>query len=128
MALRKLLILRRPPLRDAACGGAPGQGGRLEGRGTLIRAPVDFLTAAFAGATGKRRWGTSVSFAPAASRDRGRGSLSFQPKREVLLQICCRWSHRQQSVQFMIAGSATPTDRSDDADPARHPSRSASGG
>jgi hypothetical protein len=30
MALRKFLILRRPPLRDAACGGSSGQGGRLE--------------------------------------------------------------------------------------------------
>src|SRR3984893_12656224 len=57
-----------------------------------------------AGATGKRRRDSSVSFAPAASRDRGRGSLSFQPRREVLLQICCRCSHWQQSVQFMIAG------------------------
>ena len=27
-----------------------------------------------------------------------------QPRREVLLQICCRCSHRQQLVQFMIAG------------------------
>ncbi len=35
MTLRKLLILRRPPLRDAACGGSSGQGGRLEGRTTL---------------------------------------------------------------------------------------------
>jgi hypothetical protein len=40
---------------------------------------------------------------------RGRGSFIFQPKREVLLQICCRCSHWQQSVQFMIAGSSTPT-------------------
>src|SRR5437870_4916844 len=37
------------------------------------------------GATGKRRWGSFVSFAPAASRDRGRRLLIFQPRREVLL-------------------------------------------
>jgi hypothetical protein len=30
MASTKFLILRRPPLRDAACGGSSGQGGRLE--------------------------------------------------------------------------------------------------
>src|SRR6266404_4745717 len=83
MALRKLLILRRP------------RSGRLEGRTTLN--------------PGSRRFSdSSVSFAPVASRDRGRGSLSFQPTREVLLQIYCRCSHRQQSVQFMIAGSRTP--------------------
>src|SRR5882724_9494653 len=40
---------------------------------------------------------------------RGRALLIFQPKREVLLQICCRCSHWQQSVQLMIAGSSTPT-------------------
>src|SRR5258705_13319267 len=53
-----------------------------------------FVTAAFAGATGKGAWGSFVSFAPVASRHRGRGSLIFQPRREVLLQICCRCSHR----------------------------------
>jgi hypothetical protein len=31
--------------------------------------------------------------------------FEFQPIREVLLQSCCRCSHRQQSIQFMIAGS-----------------------
>jgi hypothetical protein len=30
MALMKFLVLRRPPLRDAACGGSSGQGGRFE--------------------------------------------------------------------------------------------------
>jgi hypothetical protein len=49
MTLRKFLILRRPPLRDAACGGSSGQGGRLEGGTTLIQAVVDFLTASKAG-------------------------------------------------------------------------------
>ena len=34
--------------------------------------------------------------------------LVFQPKREVLLQICCRCSHRQQSVQLIIVASRTP--------------------
>jgi hypothetical protein len=28
--------------------------------------------------------------------------LAFQPIREVLLQICCRCSHRQQFAQFMV--------------------------
>jgi hypothetical protein len=37
MTLRKILILRSPPLRDAACGGSSGQGGRLEGRRALIQ-------------------------------------------------------------------------------------------
>jgi hypothetical protein len=31
--------------------------------------------------------------------------VPFQPTREVLLQICCRCSHRQQSTQFTIVGS-----------------------
>jgi len=31
--------------------------------------------------------------------------VGLQPIRELLLQICCRYSHRQQSMQFMIAGS-----------------------
>ena len=48
----------------------------------------DFPTVSFfAGATGKGGWDSFVSFAPVASRDRGRGSLIFQPRREVLLQI-----------------------------------------
>ena len=34
----------------------------------------------------------------------GRARLAFQPIREVLLQICCRCNHWQQSVQFMVAG------------------------
>jgi hypothetical protein len=34
--------------------------------------------------------------------------FEFQPIREGLLQSCCRCSHRQQSIQFMIAGSETP--------------------
>jgi hypothetical protein len=40
MALRDVLILRKPPLRDAACGGSSGQGGCLEGRTALIQ-PID---------------------------------------------------------------------------------------
>jgi hypothetical protein len=32
IAIRNVLILRRPPLRDAACGASSRQGGRLEGR------------------------------------------------------------------------------------------------
>ncbi len=36
--------------------------------------------------------------------DTGRSTrFALQPAREVLLQICCRCSHRQQSMQFMIA-------------------------
>ena len=81
MALRKLLILRRPPLQDAAGGGSSGQGGGLEGR-TEAQSGHPSICAGM----------------------RGRGSFIFQPKREVLLQICCRCSHWQQSVQFMIAG------------------------
>jgi hypothetical protein len=44
MALTKFLILRRPPLRDAACGGSSGQGGRLEGRTALIQRVFDSFT------------------------------------------------------------------------------------
>ena len=51
MALGKFLILRRPPLRDAACGGSSGQGGRLEGRTVPIRQIINFLTASSAGVT-----------------------------------------------------------------------------
>ena len=40
MGLRKMLILRKLPLRDAACGGSSGQGGCLEGRTALIQ-PID---------------------------------------------------------------------------------------
>src|SRR5947209_4363470 len=37
MASKKFLILRSPPLRDAACGGSSGLGRRLEGRTVSIR-------------------------------------------------------------------------------------------
>src|SRR5260370_26171002 len=43
MAFRKFLIPRRPPLRDVACGGSSGQGGRLEGRTALIQSIVAVL-------------------------------------------------------------------------------------
>ena len=46
MALRKRLILSRPPLRDAACGGSSGQGGRVEGRTRLVQPTRDWITAA----------------------------------------------------------------------------------
>jgi hypothetical protein len=36
VALRNFLSLRKPPLRDAACGGSSGQGGCLEGRTALV--------------------------------------------------------------------------------------------
>ena len=51
MELTEFLILRRPPLRDAACGGSSGQGGRLEGRNALIQCVFDSFTASFAGMT-----------------------------------------------------------------------------
>src|SRR6266481_2284614 len=63
--------------RAWSCGPSRNDGEARDHRG-------DFLTAAFAGATGKGGWGSFVLFAPAASRDRGRGSLIFQPRREVL--------------------------------------------
>ena len=44
MALTKFLILRRPPLRDAACGDSSGQDGHLEGRTTLIQQVFDSFT------------------------------------------------------------------------------------
>ena len=48
MALEKSLILRRPPLRDAACGGCSGRRGRLEGRSALIQSiAVGFTLLAF---------------------------------------------------------------------------------
>ena len=34
-----------------------------------------------------------------------RARLALQPIRELLLQICCRCSHRQQLVQFMVVVS-----------------------
>src|SRR5271165_1835113 len=49
MALRNILILRKPPLRDAACGGSSGQGGCLEGRAALIQPAVNSCTRSFAG-------------------------------------------------------------------------------
>src|SRR4029077_10677314 len=68
MALRKLLILRRP------------RSGRLEGRTALIQAPVDFLTAAFA----RRRIWLSAGFPD--SRDRRRHDVLFDASyaRDVL--------------------------------------------
>jgi hypothetical protein len=45
MALRNVLILRKPPLRDAACGGSSGQGGCLEGRTALIQPIVNSFRA-----------------------------------------------------------------------------------
>jgi hypothetical protein len=47
--IKNVLILRKPPLRDAACGGSSGQslpqartwGGCLEGRSALIRLLVN---------------------------------------------------------------------------------------
>src|SRR3984893_16610785 len=47
---------------------------------TKKQAPTEGIS--FRGGDGKRRWGSSVSFAPVASRDRGRGLLIFQPRRE----------------------------------------------
>ena len=43
---------------------------------------------------------------PATGSSVGRGSFIFQPRRVILLQICCRCSHRQQSVQLTIAGTS----------------------
>jgi hypothetical protein len=45
MALRNVLILRKPPLRDAACGGSSGQGACLEGCTALIQPIVNSFTA-----------------------------------------------------------------------------------
>jgi hypothetical protein len=44
MVFRQFLSLRKPPLRDAACGGSSGQGGCLEGRTTLVQSIVNFST------------------------------------------------------------------------------------
>jgi hypothetical protein len=43
--VKKCLILRKPPLRDAACGGSSGQGGCLEGRTALTQPIVNSFTA-----------------------------------------------------------------------------------
>ena len=37
--------------------------------------------------------------------------LEFQSIRELLLQICCRCSHRQQSIQVMVVASGNPRRR-----------------
>ena len=108
----------RPFLRHARESGHPGQvtetpgfplSRRFRGNDEIENEQYfpNWITASFAGATGKRRWGSFVSFAPVASRDRGRELLILQPIRVVLLQICCRCSHRRQLVQFMIAGLST---------------------
>ena len=48
---------------------------------------------------------TPFSTDPTVGWDPSPGTQStLQPLREVLLQICCRCSHWQQLVQFMIAG------------------------
>ena len=41
----------------------------------------------------------------------GRARFVFQSIREILLQICCRRSHRQQLIQLMIAGLKTGAGR-----------------
>jgi hypothetical protein len=46
-ATRKILILRKPTLRDAACGGSSGQGGYLEGRTALIQPNFNSPTGSF---------------------------------------------------------------------------------
>jgi hypothetical protein len=51
MALRKLLILRRPPTGPRFVRPEDRLSGRLKGRTTLIQAIGDFLTASFAGVT-----------------------------------------------------------------------------
>src|SRR5271166_4759600 len=48
-ALRNVFILRKPPLRDAACGGSSGQGGCLEGRTALIQRIINSFTTVNAG-------------------------------------------------------------------------------
>jgi hypothetical protein len=35
-----------------------------------------------------------------------------QPAGETLLQICCRWKHRQFAIQFSIAGGSNLEPRS----------------
>src|SRR6516165_8429956 len=44
MALRNVLVLRKPPLRDAARGGSSGKGGCLEGRTALLQPTSKFFT------------------------------------------------------------------------------------
>ena len=50
MASKEPVILRRPRLRDAACGGSSGQGGRFEGRTARFRAIPALLALAFGAA------------------------------------------------------------------------------
>jgi hypothetical protein len=47
--IKKGLILRKPPLRDAACGSSSGQGGCLEERTGPIQPLVNFFTASKVG-------------------------------------------------------------------------------
>ena len=81
MALTKFLILRRPPLRDAACGGSSGQGGRLEGLTVLIQRVFDSLTHSFGSMT--LVWRTlavvaAVTFARPVLAETGIGEIWHQ--------------------------------------------------
>ena len=49
--------------------------------------------------------------APGGALRCGRARFVFQSIREILLQICCRRSHRQQLIQLMIAGLKTGAGR-----------------
>jgi hypothetical protein len=53
MALPAFVILRKSPLRDAACGGGSGRGDCLEERTALIQPIVNSFTASFARMTSK---------------------------------------------------------------------------
>src|ERR1700736_4772051 len=64
MALTKLLILRRPPPGPRVAGPEDRLRGRLEGRTTLIQAPVDFVTASFRRNDERRRRGGRAGKCP----------------------------------------------------------------
>src|SRR6266436_488163 len=80
--LGTFLILRRPPTGPRVARPEDRLRGRLEGRTTLIQAPVDFLTAPFAGVTND----TLIRRAPFSA---GRPGLP------IPLHPGAGWSHRE---------------------------------
>src|ERR671926_1513566 len=82
MAFRKFLILRSPPVRDAACGGSSGQGWRLEGRTAVD--PVARFACLAALAVTLFMGGTLARADDLASAVAGLGGDSFAAKEKAI--------------------------------------------